>query len=197
MSKNASRSPKHAGFNPRPVLYIAKYEAKTTNRQLRGLPWKRSACWFNKTRNSVVAAVARAALHCDTRVLSKHGVDFISVSDDDWHESRVAVVVESTEHAKELKKLLIGWRILAAIPGNDDVHWDKGAAAIVTLMWMAKNNLGADIVVWAAGGKNKIFGANPDAPHVVIDFEDAFHHHAELDTMVRVEHYKSLGFIRG
>jgi hypothetical protein len=78
---------------------------------------KRAAYWGNAGRNDLIATVARAFSACDEQALWGCG---LLLADDGGtpptSRPAVTVLVESTEHARELLRLLPGWEVLDAVP---------------------------------------------------------------------------------
>jgi hypothetical protein len=78
---------------------------------------KRAAFWGNATRNDFIAAVARAFSECDKETLWGCG---LLLADGGGipltGRPAVTLLVESTEHARELLRRLPGWEVLDAVP---------------------------------------------------------------------------------
>ncbi|MFZ8360722.1 hypothetical protein ACO1LX_20355, partial [Staphylococcus aureus] len=68
-----------------------------------GLERKRRAIWHNDARNDLVTGVVQALLTRNRERLAEYGID---VGEEDFPEGKnglkVTVLVESTEHGKEL-----------------------------------------------------------------------------------------------
>lgn len=170
----------------------------------RGLHRKRRAVWENRPRNRLVARVARALLEGDVDTLHESGVD-VHCDELNARDRRVAVLVESTAHARELRSLLRGWQVLSVAPAElreplarDAADVATGQGVIVTLLHAALRGLDADLVVRATGGRGEWLadGFPPrqrdtgrPAP-LVIDLLDAVDKWARTDTRLRIADYR-------
>ncbi|QEH32112.1 hypothetical protein OJF2_05810 [Aquisphaera giovannonii] len=176
-----------------------------------GLQWKRRAIWGNEDRNAAVAAIAAALLGGDASLLREHGLSL----DDGANRARrrgrrrVAVLVESPEHARRLAALLPGWAVLSGIPGTGPGSHDRGGrdagpspwrGLIVTLVRASDAGLPrVDVVVRAdgaagapAGGHTRrgILGGGP----TIVDLDDRFDAAARDATRSRLHSYAVLGW---
>ncbi len=91
-----------------------------------GLEWKRASIWHSAGRNLAIARLARALAGGDAEIPWDYGLfDFL---DPQLREGRrVAILVESTEHADVLARLLPGWCVLRAEPsGSSGTHRAEG-----------------------------------------------------------------------
>lgn len=82
-----------------------------------GLVRKRQAVWHNERRNAIVAEIAGAIVDRQSEPLRRHGILLDELSGLPGNASgpdRVAVLVESMEHAAELARLLPEWHVLHA-----------------------------------------------------------------------------------
>jgi hypothetical protein len=80
---------------------------------------KRLVYWHNDRRNDFLAAVARALRDRDDKALAERGLLLAEddcPSDPGWDRRGVAVLVESTEHGRELVRRLPGWEMRDAVP---------------------------------------------------------------------------------
>ena len=87
--------------------------------EVSALERKRQAYWHNDARNAYVAAVAGALSESNREHLWKYGL--MLVDDDaslslDGNLPAVTVLVESTEHARELRLRLPGWDLVSGLP---------------------------------------------------------------------------------
>jgi hypothetical protein len=120
--------------------------------------------WDNDRRNEAIARLAAALAAGDMTAPWEYGL-FLDDDPDlrSCAERRVAVLVESPEHARTLGRLLPGWRVLCA-DGADlgtvgragaagvgpEVRDDLPGRAIVT--WLhARGRIEADVVIRADG----------------------------------------------
>src|SRR5438045_3325089 len=83
---------------------------------------KRRTIWHNWMRNRLVARVAKASLAQDKQELRSLGIRWRDKQGIWTH--RVVVLVESTEHAKEMSKLLRDWEVLDTRLGEEPVEED-------------------------------------------------------------------------
>lgn len=82
------------------------------------LEWKRRAYWRNAERNDTIAAAAKAIASGDAdQILGVSSAMFAPLLPDP-DARRIAVLVESVEHGRQLQQRLPGWRLMTAIPGE-------------------------------------------------------------------------------
>ncbi|MGO9598756.1 MAG: hypothetical protein ACLP7Q_12275 [Isosphaeraceae bacterium] len=100
---------------PRTVAVIlADWRCRSASCGQFGLEWKRHAIWRNSERNNAIAGIARAMIAGDLVALGEHGIfpdangEAILVK----HASRVAILVESPEHARAIGARLPGWHLV-------------------------------------------------------------------------------------
>src|SRR3954451_25174959 len=80
---------------------------------------KRTLYWHNRVRNEYVAAVAKAVVEGERAALRQVGLrnrDGRLLKDVD--RTKIAVLVETPEHARKLIPLLPGWKALDLVPGG-------------------------------------------------------------------------------
>jgi hypothetical protein len=98
---------------PRPPVKLPKDDA---------LARKRLAIWHHDQRNDLVAEVASALVQMDAATLWNHG---LMLDDGELavrrrlEDARVAILVESTEHADQLNRRLPHWDVSSHVPGPD------------------------------------------------------------------------------
>jgi hypothetical protein len=97
------------------------------------LEWKRGAYVHNARRNQFVAAVARAFSRGDIGKLKKYGVRVRNDTPDTrgGKTPSVAVLVESTEHGRELQNLL-GWPLFSYPGDTTEKQHEQTPGCIVT-----------------------------------------------------------------
>ncbi len=129
-------------------------EGKKPRRAGSRLTQKRERFWLNAARNKLVANMAVGLADNPDRALLEHMREHIVVGQLGTREDpRVAILVESAEHARELARLLPTWRIDTAneparrnlTPNIESPH------AIVTETRAAKFGVDAQIIIRAAG----------------------------------------------
>ena len=147
------------------------------------LEWKREAYWHNTCRNEFVAAVARAFSRGDVGKLRKLGVRVEGgVPDTRGGKSPVvAVLVESSEHGRELQKLL-GWPVFSYPSSTSETQQERTPGVIVTATRAERRGLTPDVMVVASGSPAllNLERAWPkttefdDSEVLVVDFRDGY-----------------------
>jgi hypothetical protein len=170
--------------------------------------------WHNKARNDTLAALARACRRADLEALWPHGL----LLDDQQFpvgnpgSARVAVLSESTEHTRELQKLLPDWPLLHAEAGGNSQSagpnpaqcaWGLPDQAIVTIVRAAQlQQFDTDVLVMATGrgtpsipaGFPPMVASAEQRQVLIVDINDDFDRVARHDAHQRMEHYRSRGF---
>jgi hypothetical protein len=157
---------------------------------LPALEFKRQAYWRNTRRNDYITAVSRAFAAQDRAKLAKYGAPYpyTPIAIDRPRDPLVVLLVESTEHGRELLRRLPGWMMVDAVPqkSKQPSPAEDAAGNIMTLTAADKYGLRADVLICASGspgGRNiKRFPAtkwNDDDPDaLVVDFIDEFDNRA-------------------
>jgi hypothetical protein len=170
--------------------------------------------WHNGPRNDTLAALARACRRADLEALWPHGL----LLDDQQFPAgspgaaRVAVLMESPEHARELQKLLPDWPLLQAETGGNgrsagqnpaECAWGLPDQAIVTLVRAAQlRQFDTDVLVMAtgrgvpaipAGFPPTVAGAE-QRQVLIVDVDDDLDRVARHDTHHRLGYYRARGF---
>jgi hypothetical protein len=122
---------------------------------------KRRAFWHNGLRNDDIAAVARALRDRDDRFVAERGL-LLAEDDCTSYPGRagrtVAVLVESTQHGRELLRRLPGWALRDAVPVPpgcrprllDPLEWGLFDQTIITYAVAARERvLDVDVLVCA------------------------------------------------
>ncbi|MFM8270780.1 MAG: hypothetical protein ACKODX_00375 [Gemmata sp.] len=172
------------------------------------LKWKREAIWDNAGRNELIAGVAEKLARKPRKVLHGYGISTKVVQLPDRVWQRVVVLVENVEHATRLQKLLPDWEVLHAIP-TDDEPWDgeedpnelPPVGVIATLVYVAKNGIGCDILVRATAGTGKLswdairggYKKAGTTPALVVDIGDEGGKRERRDTEIRRREYREQG----
>jgi hypothetical protein len=173
-----------------------------------GLERKRRTIWKNEKRNRAITRLAQAIHAGDRRTLGSYGHPEIAGELGDGQQHRVAVLAESTEHARQLAPVL-GWPILHARPGSaasKRVGADNNnvpGGVIVTVTHAHTHGIDADVLIRATGGAGplevKIHPKERDTPQpglVVIDVVDTLDGQARIDTYRRAEDYCRKGWLK-
>jgi hypothetical protein len=181
----------------------------TTCQAWSALKRKRRTLWHHTARNLLVARVAAACRARDRKVLKEMGVPHTRRKGRAG-AARVAVLVESTEHARALGALLPGWEVLDAVPtlGAEEEPQDEdggeeartaSAGRVLTWMRAFRHWIRADVLVRATGWRGRLGldpweeWVRPSGGVLVIDFDDAWDGRAEADTEARVREYEAQG----
>lgn len=159
--------------------------------------WKQQNIWLNERRNRWIAEAATAFAAADLRPLRRLQLCNTDTSVD-WKaydgSLDTVVVVEAVAHARELERLLPGWTVRTAEPSqaaklaNLPATWDTYSQnrAIVTLKWLRRYGLAADVVIRADGTAvqwDERWGAHPDiaagtGTFRLVDIQDDFDQYA-------------------
>ena len=194
-----------ACVTPTRVLLV-QVRRRSVSAHWTGLTRKRRTIWHNDARNETVAAVASAVQRGDPKSLQALGIaDLLR----DRAETKVKILVESTEHGNALLEMLLGWDMLHIVPDDTPVNYDLEPRApfrwpmgwVATLMHARLYHTSADVLVRATGGCGKLemrgFPSEMDVtggPSLVIDFDDDFDERARQDTEARVRDYRERGW---
>jgi hypothetical protein len=154
-----------------------------------GLRFKRRKIWRNSRRNIAIAWVATQFIDGKRSWLRRVAK---AIGDKHLANLRVVIVVESTEHAKRLQRLLPEWTMLSYY--SKDLR--PGAAPtklIITLMRALRGDIETDVVIRATGGRDLLFIGNVDAlalfdsrgPAILVDWTDSFDPQCQLDSEAR------------
>ncbi|MCY2986995.1 MAG: hypothetical protein NTY19_03895 [Planctomycetota bacterium] len=199
------RSPEQAKVQ---VLWLPTPGCAPIPRDATALVFKRKAYWHNDRRNDYIAGVARAFARMDVQKLRKYGVPFADEEPVLRHApgTRIAILVASTEQAREMAKRLPDWKVLnAATDGQKTESETEGevpAGSIVTEMWAAENGMDADVIIRAGGSSGQLClkGLPPllqpeERRNVImVDFKDEFDDRGARDAKQRTREYETLGW---
>ena len=159
---------------------------------------RKRALWNDAARNRFVADAAVAIAARNEVELSRLGLFGAAEVMGTNTAPRVAVLAESPEHGRILRRLLPGWALVIA--GDPDTALP--AKAVVTLVAAAeKLSVDADVLVRADGGPGpldlrsfppgRVF---PGSAVLVLDLNDDFDSGARRNTGGRVEWYDGRGW---
>jgi hypothetical protein len=174
------------------VYYCDSFAPAPASRE-RGLTGKRQGIWRNAARNQAIATAARAMLNRDINQLWELGLlldhqHFPEITGN----HRVAIVVEGSEHAAELHRLLPGWPVMrsgsSCEPGTDG---GTGNGMIVTLARAVVAGVDCSALLWAAGGVARPIAGFPlpgASMGLVIDFANTGEKQEELRRRIRQYH---------
>jgi hypothetical protein len=157
-----------------------------------GLQRKR-AIWQHAARNTLIASIAQAAAMRDRRALWEYGL-FLDLNESEWFEacgdSPVTVLVETTEHARNLQADLPGWRVRSL--GTPEDPACLGRDSIMTWNSMARYGIESSIVVRADGGSSlPVMKFTPGADQIVlIDVDDELDGMGRQDVRRRLSDYR-------
>jgi hypothetical protein len=171
------------------------------------LAHKRQCVWHNESRNRALAVLATALAAGDDEPLRRQGLlrPDLRLPVAGLIGRRVAVLVESTEHGRELTRLLPGWPLCASLPspvGSRRPASGPPTRGILTLAAAtAAGPLDVDVLVRAGGGGGPLelpgfptpaLGARQEV--LVLDLADADDARAEADTRRRLRDYERRGW---
>ena len=190
------------------AVYFAKAfsnSAAKNQKSMTPLERKRHYIWTNEARNQSIAQIAMALANNEMPSLEEHG--FLLGKDRDflknWRRTLgLAIVVEVTEHGRELQSYLPDWELLTALP-NADESADLPCVSelsIITLSRARQQGIAADVVIRADGTASTL--GNDYGPYdgihgdemLVIDMADDYDLKATKDTQCRIEDYRSRGW---
>lgn len=193
------------------VLWLPTPDCARLDKELTGLAFRRKAYWHNANRNDYIAAVAKALVSEDARKLADCGFGFLDGEPviRHWPRLRVAVMVASTEQAREMAKRLPGWETLDAVPSAGDKATRSGdrmlfqaTGMIITEAKAGKHGLDADVVIRAGGGTGRlcfkdfppVMDVEDQRDALVVDLRDEFDVRAGRDAKRRSREYELLGW---
>jgi hypothetical protein len=109
------------------AIHLANWRCKDYEYGPFGLAWKRAAIWHNTDRNESIATIARALVDGNEQPLWVAGV-FLQSSRKTGgagHPQRVAILVESPEHAAALIRRLPGWQVMTSHEKTSSMNSDS------------------------------------------------------------------------
>lgn len=161
---------------------------------------KRQLFACNKARNSWIADLAAALTNDPEKTVATLLDNPIAVNVAARSNVRVAVVVESAEHARQLAGLLPHWRLCF---GRVDARHglpthDEALHSIVTVTAAAQSGIDADIVIRATGTSSPLrrkdfraaTGDDNNSRVLLLDFADNFHKDAAKQSGHRRRDYE-------
>lgn len=169
---------------------------------------KRICIWKNTNRNQAIADIAEAFAGRKLERLWQHGL--LLDAPKTWFRRldrffRIAVLVESLEHARELVPLLPSWAVCNASEHEEQLPnlWGKaGQRTIRTALDVHAESMDVDVVIRAdavdaewdpKGGPHT--DRQLDLPMILVDFRDDWDSRAEADATVRCRQYEKRGWL--
>ena len=158
---------------------------------------RRRTIWSNDRRNQLIASIATSLREGKVpKELAADGLDeFVQ------RGVRVAILAETIEHARQLRRLLPKWKLLHARPDQDEAGLDSVdiVANILTVMRAAAcKTIDADVLIRADGGWGDfpVKGFPPRSPELnrevwLVDLNDKFDPTA---TRLRLRDYAARGW---
>lgn len=166
------------------------------------LAFKRSAYWHNDRRNDFITAVAKAYATADQQKLRKRRLPFPVTPKifESYRDPLVVILVESTEHGRELAKRLPNWQFTSAYERSS--VGEKSPGFIITMTAVREYRFPADVVIHASGGTGECrlpgFPAklpySEEPPAVLVDFIDQGHPKTRQQTESRANGYMVRSF---
>jgi hypothetical protein len=155
--------------------------------------WKRATYWENRPRNRLAARLAHALVSGDAAALERLGAAGLPAGLITGY-LRVALLVESAAHFRELRGLLPGWPLLEVGTAEPGV-W---GGVVVTVTRAAQGDLRPNVVVRVDGGTGMAgvrgLAGRGKNPLWVVDFTDDFDPCAANDSLKRVAAYREAGY---
>jgi len=182
------------------VVFLDINRNEPTTAPDKGLTRKRALFWHSESRNKIITKTAKALARngISSRALQKAGVTQTQDSRGQPRQQTVSILVESSEHGKELLKQLPRWELLtlnteiSCIPLVDHQQ-------IATFAYAERWGIGTDILLRADGGSGwPLTGGFPrraehqDDTVFLVDFNDAADETATRDTQSRRAAYEQL-----
>ena len=153
---------------------------------------KRTQIWRNRSRNELIARIAKEITARDPQRLEEFGL-----VNDELDPESIAIVVESPEHAERLAELLPEWNVTTYAAGADGCTPNDAITNrfIITERYLIENPLNVDILVRATGGPHPLAlpaGAGLPAPSafILIDFVQVCDNRSERDGQRRAKEYE-------
>jgi hypothetical protein len=191
------------------VHTVGPFAYPAPDNSLAPLGRKRENIWHNAARNAAIARVATECLAGNHPSVSEYERQEETEDSTEGQETvppTVVVLVESPEHARQLRKLLPDWPILGGRDGEGAVGAEDAEMplmpdrAIVTWSRAYRDGLAVDVIIRADGTAARHregFG-----PHVwvnrrsmvIVDFVDDFDEQARQDKIRRYRDYAERGF---
>lgn len=171
---------------------------------------KRKETWHNERQNRLIAQSARAFHRRDLVSLMDLGL-MTAPADEEWLEHggeiKIQILVESTEHARELARKLPEWSVLSMatpIPARSPEDHSR-RNAIVTLTYAATHGIAADVLIRGDAGTTAMdlpgFPAAAPAARagraylIDIDHADPTDRRDSNELRCRLRDYQSRGWI--
>lgn len=183
------------GMLPTPADPVTKHETSLT--------WKRKAYWGNEKRNLWIAGIGAAFAENPDKALKRIFGRRIKPEDlFTKRRCRVAILVESAEHARTLARLLPDWRLAVDV---DEVRRGLPCNSgnlrnvIATTTCASKNEVRCDVLIRATGTADRLCMTRfpplltkrySEPAALLLDFTDAFHSRARRDAERRCETYR-------
>lgn len=188
------------------VYSVGPFAYPPPDDSLNHLERKRRYIWHNTRRNAEIARIATLCVADDQAFLRQYGQREESLNSNEEQStspSSVAVVTESPEHARAIRKLLPQWDILDGRDGDVANKAEtplRPGKAIVTCTRACRDGLAVDVLLRADGTGAR--HQDSFGPHVwlnrcpmgIIDFTDDFDERARSDMVSRHRDYAERDF---
>jgi hypothetical protein len=194
----------HTSVTAAPSVHVVMVEAPPIQApgKLTPLERKRTTIWHNDQRNDLIAGIASAVASGDVQTFSQR-CEFLNQHGDLLSQRSnlgIAILVESTEHGRELQRRLPEWTLDTAIPDDDGVTGCCSCHRSIVTQAFASQGLNADVLIRATGTASPLMVRGfpsilQTRAIVLFDLADDFDEQAICDTAARIRDYKSRDWI--
>jgi hypothetical protein len=169
---------------------------------------RKRARWADDRRNAALAELAEGLADDRRGPLERHGLfldDEVARSEDEPSRRRVAILVESPEHGRQLSKLLPGWSLRTVVESAQNGR-DAGPVLDRTIVTLVRahslGQLDVDVLIRADGSSGPLDlpgfpprrSGSPGRPALLLDLGDDFDPEAEAATRARLRDYADRGW---
>lgn len=195
--------PIYGANEPKPIVQVVMAEAPSIqpSGKLPALERKRRTIWHNDQRNDRVADMAIAVANRNSRTFSQRsetlsrGLEVVN----DFPNPGIAILVESSEHGRELQRRLPGWTLHTAVPNRDGVLDGGTCHRSIITQTFAGLGVYTDILIRATGTASPLVvkgfpSVQQRRAIVLFDLADDFDAQAMRDTRERIRDYQSRGW---
>lgn len=168
--------------------------------------WKRRNIWENAARNAYIADLARAAANSPSQVSPFIAArDAAQINERVGGKSRVCVLVEGLDHARQLTSLLSGWPVIDRVRASAESIdlWatlnlslaQQSAGCIATYSAVDSANFSfGNVMIRADAGIGRLARDGKATPRVIIDLVDQASAGFAARLHVRLDAYRGEGW---